>query len=136
MASSWRTRLLCVSEALAEMRSVKSISRCQSSLALSNWAWSCNFLAGAWSKAAGTGGVNLRQQVVGVDVLAFGEGDLDQLAIHPRFDRHDLGASTVPKPSRYVDTSFCVTFPGVMGTERSPRLTGLAAALAVLARQR
>ena len=36
------------------------------------------------------GGVNQGQQVVAVNVLAFGEGDLDQLAVHPRFDRHGI----------------------------------------------
>ena len=45
------------------------------------------------------GGVNLRQQVVGVDILAFGEGDLDQLAVHARSDRDGVegldGAQTV-----------------------------------------
>ena len=51
------------------------------------WSWAC--LALAWSSAAWNGArIDLRQQVAGLDHLAFLEGDLDDLAVDASAHRH------------------------------------------------
>ena len=91
VASNWSTSACCVSKTCWDtiLSFNRSVSRCKSSRALASWAASWPFLATGLGDLGLEGqGINLRQHIAGVNVLALLKGDLVQLAVDPDMDRH------------------------------------------------